>query len=453
MNMYVYVRNPDLFSPVDVARRLLAIPMRTEPYGALVLVRGQYQFLARGERSPVPLNSAACRAIVVPQLDVPPATSAEIDATSLSPADADAERVLRERLRTDEAFTLLQVAERVAAFQPVGINQSPDVILLAPSGRSFSGGAATHGSFAYPTSRIPMLFCGPGMPAGRAQIEGARMIDFTPTVLSLLGPMPAGLEGRPLLDQSGQVIRGPLPGAPASKPCTPRTGGWHPSSTMLLRRLPRVAVVLHPSLRRPASEKETAETSELPVLVAITLRAARVRREVVRKEASYVEMRSAMSLVAGRDETWMEIDGKRQIVKTGTQIPVGAAKRIRIRSRHSYDSIAIERSYVVLPLAIRLPRVPAWLRRAIDDMARAGRLLIDDREVADGSSLVGAADFERAVQLLEAQLAGDPPPERIAAGWLPDMARVNRALRVLEGLLDKATVSRLDTTPGHRCAE
>jgi hypothetical protein len=292
------------------------------------------------------------------------------------------------------------------------------------------------------------------MPAGRAQIDGARMIDFAPTVLSLLGVTPAGLEGRPLLDLSGQVIRGSQPGAPAPKPCAPDgVGSWHASTTMLLRRLPRVAVVLHPSLRRPASEKETAETSELPVLVAITLHAACVRREVVREDASYVEARSAMSLVAGRDETWMDVDGKRQVLKTGTQIPIGAAKRIRIRSRHSYDSIAIERSYVVVPLAIRLPRVPAWLRDAVDDMARAGRLLIDDCDSANRSILVGAADFERAVQLLDAQLGGESPSERLAASRLSDMARVNRALPILEGLLDRATVSRFDTTPGHRCAE
>jgi arylsulfatase A-like enzyme len=195
MNLYVYVRNPDQFPPVDVARRLLAIPMRTEPYGALVLVRGQYQFLARGESSSAPLNSAASRAFVLPQLDVPPATTAEIDATSLSQADAVAERALRDRLGTDEAFALLQVAERVAGFHPVGINQSPDVILLAPAGRSFAGGAATHGSFAYTTSRVPMVFCGPGMPSGRAQIDGARMVDFAPTVLSLLGLQPGGTEG------------------------------------------------------------------------------------------------------------------------------------------------------------------------------------------------------------------------------------------------------------------
>jgi hypothetical protein len=449
MNLYVYLRNPDQLPPVDVARRLLAIPMRTEAYGALVLVRGQYQFLARGERSPAPLDSAASRAFVIPHLDVPPATTADIEATSLSQADADVEELLRNRLGTDEAFTLLQVAEQVTGFHPVGINQSPDVILLAPAGRSFSGGAATHGSFAYSTSRIPMVFCGPGMPPGRAQIDGARMIDFAPTVLSLLGLQPEGMEGQPLLDRSGQVVRGPIPSKPGSKPCAPPgPAPRRPSTTVPPRRLPRVTVVLHPSLRRPANAKETAETSDLPVLVAITLHAARVRREVVAGEASYVDARSAMTLVAGRDETWMEAEGKRQVLKTGTQIPLHALKRIRIRSRHSYDSIDVERAYVVQPLSVGLPRVPGWLRRGMEALADAGRILIDDRPIAGGSILVPAADFAQAVEILEAQLGGDQRPDRIDASRLPDMAKVKRAVRILESILDKPTVSGFDATPG-----
>jgi predicted AlkP superfamily pyrophosphatase or phosphodiesterase len=453
MNLYVYVRNPDQFPPVDVARRLLAVPMRTEPYGALVLVRGQYHFLARGESSPAPLDNAASRAIVIPQLDVPPATTADIDATSLSQADAAAEQSLRQRLNTDEAFALLQVAERVAGFNPVDINQSPDVILLAPAGRSFSGGAATHGSFAYSASRIPMVFCGPGMPEGRAQIDSARMIDFAPTVLSLLGLQPEGLDGQALLDRSGQVVRGPIRSKPGAKPCAPPGPAPHRETTTVPpRRVPRVTVVLHPSLRRLANMRETAETSELPVLVAIALHAARVRRAVVLGEASYIEARSAMTLVAGRDETWMEIEGKRQVLKTGTQIAMDAVKRFRILSKHSYDSIDVERAYVVQPLAVALPRVPQWLRHAIDDLARTGRILIDDRQTAAGTILVAAADFAQAVEFLEAQLGGDQRPDRLIAKRLSDIAKVKRAMLILESILDKPTVSGLDTTPGHVCA-
>ena len=453
MNFYVYVRNPDQFQPIDVARRLLAIPMRTEPYGALVLIREQYQFLARGEISPVPLDSATARAIVIPQLDVPPATTAEIDATSLSQDDASAEQSLRERLNTDEAFALLQVAERVAGFHPVDIHQSPDVILLAPAGRSFSGGRATHGSFAYSTSRIPMVFCGPGMPEGRAQIDVARMIDFAPTVLGLLGLAPEGLEGRALLDRSGQVIRRLTAVRPVSKSrARPARRGSRPSTGAPSRRLPRVIVVLHPSVRRPANAKETDDASDLPVLVAITLQAARVRREIVQGEALYIEARRAMTLVGGRDETWMEAEGKRQVLKTGTLIPMDALKRFRIRSKRSYDSIDVERAYVVQSFSIALPRVPGWLRRAVDDLARAGRILIEDHQTTNRSFLVPAAEFANAVELLEAQLGGDQRPDRLAANRLSDMAKVKRAALILESILDKPTVSGLDTTPAHVCA-
>ena len=66
------------------------------------------------------------------------------------------------------------------------MNRSPDIILLAPSQRSFSGGKSTHGSLAYPTTRIPMFFFGPGINE-RATIPEADLIDFTPTILSLLG--------------------------------------------------------------------------------------------------------------------------------------------------------------------------------------------------------------------------------------------------------------------------
>ncbi|MGB8437157.1 MAG: hypothetical protein WCE38_23155, partial [Burkholderiales bacterium] len=225
-----------------------------------------------------------------------------------------------------------------------------------------------------------------------------------------------------------------------------------PSTAVPPRRLPRVTVVLHPSLQRPANTKEAAETSTRSVLVAITLHTARVRREVVAGKASYVEARSAMTLVAGRDETWMEVEGKRQVLKTGTQIPLHAVKRIRIRSKRTYDSIDVERAYVVQPLSVGLPRVPGWLRRGIEALADAGRILIDDRQIADGSMLIPAADFAQAVEILEAKLGGDPRSDRLAASRLSDMAKFKRAVRILESILDRPTVSGFDAAPGRLCA-
>jgi hypothetical protein len=188
------------------------------------------------------------------------------------------------------------------------------------------------------------------------------------------------------------------------------------------------------------------------VLVAITLQAARVRREIVQGEALYIEARSAMTLVAGRDETWMEAEGKRQVLNAGTLIPMDALKRLRIRSKHSYDSIDVERAYVVQPFSIALPRVPEWLRRAVDDLARTGRILIEDLPTANRCILVSAAEFAKAVEFLEAQLGGDQRSDRLAANRLWDMAKVKRAVLILESILDKPTVGGLDTTPGHVCA-
>ncbi|MEZ5094836.1 MAG: alkaline phosphatase family protein [Nocardioides sp.] len=71
MNLYVYLRAGSDLGPVDTARRLLSIPMNTEPYGALVLQEDRYLFLARGEAQPVRLDSRAARAAIVPQLDAP----------------------------------------------------------------------------------------------------------------------------------------------------------------------------------------------------------------------------------------------------------------------------------------------------------------------------------------------------------------------------------------------
>ena len=250
MNLYVYVRNPDRFPSADVARRLLSIPMRTEPYGALVLVRGQYQFLARGDQSPVALTSQRCRDVVSRELDVPAINQTEIDATSLSDLDRQREEILRQDLASN-AFGLLRVADRVAAFAPDGINQSPDVVLLARAGRSFSKtSGSTHGSFAYPPTRIPMVFCGPGIPEGRTTIDSAQLIDFAPTVLSLLGMASTdGMVGRPLLDCSGRASTKPADDAgPTPAPrCPPERRKPTADAPSRLQRLPKATVVLHPT--------------------------------------------------------------------------------------------------------------------------------------------------------------------------------------------------------------
>jgi hypothetical protein len=127
-------------------------------------------------------------------------------------------------------------------------------------------------------------------------------------------------------------------------------------------------------------------------------------------------------------------------------------KRARIRSKHSYESIDVERTYVVQPLSVGLPRVPGWLRRGMEALAGSGKILIDDPKIADGSILVPAADFAQAVEILEAQLGGDQRSDRLAASRLSDMAKFKRAVRILESILDKPTVGGFDATPGRLCA-
>ena len=144
----------------------------------------------------------------MPRLDPPPVSTDDIEAVALDDgSDPFNERTLREQLNTPAIFDLLGITRRVAGFGATEHRSMPDIILLAPEGRSFTSSPSTHGSFAYPTSRIPMVFCGPGMPAGRQTLDTADLVDFAPTVLSLLGVSSEGMEGRALVDHEGRAVR------------------------------------------------------------------------------------------------------------------------------------------------------------------------------------------------------------------------------------------------------
>ena len=465
MNLYVYVRNPDRFPSAEVARRLLSIPMRTEPYGALVLVRGQYQFLARGDRSPVALTSQRCRDVVSPELDIPTINQTEIDATSLSDLDRQREENLRQDLSSN-AFGLLRVADRVAAFAPDGINQSPDVVLLARAGRSFSKtSGSTHGSFAYPPTRIPMVFCGPGIPDGRTTIDSAQLIDFAPTVLSLLGiERTDGMVGRPLLDRSGRASTKPADDAgtrPAPR-CPPEHRKPIADAPSRLQRLPKATVVLHPTSVRKPTDSEIRESSSLPVLVALRLESSRARRQITQGEPLYVEASRGTALVTGRDGAWMEVHGKRQAIRTGSQIPLDRAASVRIGSARSFGTIELRHAYVVVPLTIAVPRVPEWLKRALDGLARTSRIAFDGGVTkTPGSLIVAADDLEAVLQLLDATLIDpvvdakariDPRLVRVSRRPRSDMETVNRAVGLISRLLERNLAARFDP-PGQMCTK
>ncbi len=409
MNLYLFVREPDRFSPLDVAKRLLTRAMRTEPYGALVLVNGEYQFLARGEDRPVPLTSSACRSFVVPQLDVPSAATAEVRAVTFDAADEAAETALRQLLGSPAAFDVLRIASRVAGLNPQDHRQSPDVILLAPAGRSFTSSPSTHGSFAYPTSRIPMVFCGPGMPDGRVVIDQADLADFTPTVLSLLQVPADGLSGRALLDGEGRPLPArprvaSAPTAPLS-PAAPRRPERRVRNAMSRGRGPaRLRVSLHPDPLRPARPDETADSSALPVLVPIRLVAHPDGRRLVGAGEPQVA-RIATARVYGHalDAPWVEADGRRTALDRAGLVELGVDGPVRFGSARFADALDVAPEYLISGVTITLPRIPRWLDSLVDELASSGRLCLD-HPAAAGSRVLSGRRFAEAVHGLEGLL-------------------------------------------------
>jgi hypothetical protein len=249
-----------------------------------------------------------------------------------------------------------------------------------------------------------------------------------------------------------------------------------------------VTAVLQAITTRPASAGETDDGSELPVFVALTVEALGARREIGVGEPMYVEARCATVIVAGRADAWVEAGADRRPVRNGAEIPLHARCRTRIGSKGSRGSIEIPRACLVQPVSLRLPRVPDWIRLAARELARAARVVIDGKGLASGSILVSAAEFERVVSGVYAQLAAPdapvrPPPgferpmdpvdqsdrltacgcaspgsgdagqDRPPAAAATDMAKVRRSLRMLERVLHKATIARLDGLPGRRCGD
>jgi choline-sulfatase len=74
------------------------------------------------------------------------------------------------------------------------------VLVTADHGESLGEhGEDTHGIFVYDsTLRVPFIFAGPGVPAGRVADTVARGIDVAPTLLDYAGLAASGMEGRSL---------------------------------------------------------------------------------------------------------------------------------------------------------------------------------------------------------------------------------------------------------------
>ncbi len=443
MNLYVYLRAGSGLDTVDVARRLLSIPMNTEPYGALVLFENRYRFLARGENQPVLLNSPAARRVVVPRLDPPPVSTDDIEAAALDDgSDPFNERNLREQLNTPAIFDLLGITRRVAGFGPTEHRSMPDIILLAPEGRSFTSSPSTHGSFAYPTSRIPMVFCGPGMPTGRQTLDTADLVDFAPTVLSLLGVSSEGMEGRALVDHEGRpssVIRstGALDHSDDTDPAEPETGPDKaapvPPAARTVhekRSFPAARVTARPARIRPATEAELQ--ASLPTYVA-----ARVVKERPNTVGSAADPALATNRPARRltvDRTlWARLDRAHVIAAPETRLWIagtaaGSASQQRIKlgkhrnvdlaehgsvalgSSDSRGTILVPRRLLILPVEISLPLLPAWLHGLVGTLRRHSRLGMD--HFKEGNTvLLSGEDFINVVTGLARQLDPAPDPE------------------------------------------
>jgi arylsulfatase A-like enzyme len=79
-------------------------------------------------------------------------------------------------------------------------HRAGDIVAFAAPGYDFgTKNRAGHGGLRPGDMHVPMVIAGPGVPRGR-RIPVARTVDLVPTILTLLGkPVPAGLDGRPLV--------------------------------------------------------------------------------------------------------------------------------------------------------------------------------------------------------------------------------------------------------------
>ena len=116
---------------------------------------------------------------------------------------------------------------------------------------------------------------------------------------------------------------------------------------------------------------------------------------------------------------------------------------------------------MVVPLTIAVPRVPDWLKRALNGLARTSRIAFDGGVTKPGSLIVAADDLEAILQLLDATLTDpavepkgriDPRLVRVSKRPRSDMETVNRAVRLINSLLERNLAARFDP-PGQMCTK
>ncbi len=360
MNLNVHLGTPgpvdaggEIPSALEAARLLLDRPLAVTPYAALVKDDGRYRLLPRGERDLIDVDSARARELITAHLAAPPPDEADLAATAVRSGSLDIERRLRERLEADP-FDVLQVEALVDGLLPASgsdVDRSPDVVLLAPNREAFSGNASTHGSFAYPLLRVPMVFCGPAV-RGDGEVASADMVDFTPTILSLLGvDQPEDVEGRPRLGYYGRPLRRVSVGTVGSVVTTTITLGLHDPEPAREREMLRL-------VEAPDEAQADVGGGEYLDLVAVTLQAG---------------------------------TGHRGMSRSGW-------KRHRVRGGGNVTGVQI------MQVDLELPHVPEWLDAAVAGAEEAVGIVL---EHADGTQevLFHASDFCDLAALLADRIA------------------------------------------------
>jgi len=369
MNLYVYLRDPSGMNPESVARALLALTLDVAPEGAFVRIGEEYQLLRRGDLGPIPIDGPLGREMLSNQLDVPPAEQdGEVQSFELDAADGNDERDLRRALRTpaeaggSRAFDLLNVAARVRGFGPragVPARRSPDIVLLAPRRQSFRYGKSTHGALSYAVTRVPMMFFGRPI-NGVHSIPQADMVDFTPTVLSLLGinSTPFALDGRPLVFYDGRpILRRP-----------PLQDGIVVTGELVITRTTQ-----RPT-RRAAADLTIADAREVqpadvaadvPWAVMLAAHASTRRSPKLTDESTMLyEFNTAELNVIGLTEepAWI-VDAAAPARGKSPRVPLQQTRHsVRMTSGDLVQDLWVPRVLAVRLLSLELPALPDWLR-------------------------------------------------------------------------------------------
>ncbi|MFG0319713.1 MAG: sulfatase-like hydrolase/transferase [Planctomycetota bacterium JB042] len=130
-----------------------------------------------------------------------------------APPGGDPDATAEEAYDGEIAFCDAELGRLFAALGGATDEPAPIVCVTADHGEAFGEhGEATHGVFVYDaTLRVPLVFAGPGVPAGARDATPASIVDVAPTLLALAGLPPAtDAHGAALLGGDGGAPRRPI---------------------------------------------------------------------------------------------------------------------------------------------------------------------------------------------------------------------------------------------------